>query len=66
MRCEKPASEPAGLPEPVTGGDLAELWSLVNVAERYRPVLTAALMPAMPHPVLLLSGEQGTGKSTAT
>ncbi|MGH4011009.1 MAG: hypothetical protein ACRDTH_23100 [Pseudonocardiaceae bacterium] len=28
--------------------------------------LVTALMPAIPHPVLLLSGEQGTGKSTAT
>lgn len=58
------------LPEPTAGGDFAELWDALNVAERYRPlvlaVLVAALMPAIPHPVVLLTGEQGTGKSTAT
>ena len=57
------------LPVPVPGAALGELWRLVNVAERYRPVLAAvlvsALMPDMPHPVTALTGEQGTGKSTA-
>lgn len=60
----------AALPEPQHGGSMAELWSAVNVTERYRPVLAAvlvaALMPDLPHPVLLLTGEQGTGKSTAS
>lgn len=58
------------LPEPVRGGGLDELWSSVNVAERYRPLLAAvevsALFPGIPHPAVLFTGEQGTGKSTNT
>lgn len=58
------------LPDPAAGGDLSLLWNAVNVAERYRPlalaVLVAELMPDLPHPVVYLSGEQGTGKTTAT
>lgn len=57
------------LPEPARGGSLDDLWDLVNVRETYRPILgavfVAALMPQVPHPVLALTGEQGTGKSTA-
>ena len=49
---------------------MSDLWDALNVAERYRPlvlaVLVAALLPGIPHPVVLLTGEQGTGKSTAT
>jgi DNA polymerase III delta prime subunit len=59
----------AALPRPVIGGNLSALWSLLNIAAADRPVLVAflvaALMPNMPHPILLLTGEQGTGKSTA-
>ncbi|MDQ3431360.1 MAG: ATP-binding protein [Actinomycetota bacterium] len=58
------------LPEPVAGGDLGELWTLLNVAPESRPVLlawlVAALLPDIPHPVAALVGEQGTGKSTAS
>lgn len=58
------------LPEPVNGGDLAELWALLNVAPESRPVLlawlVAALLPDLPHPIAALVGEQGTGKSTAS
>lgn len=58
------------LPEPVAGGDLAQLWPLLNVAEADRPlvlaVLVAELLPDIPHPVVSLGGEQGTGKSTAS
>jgi phage/plasmid primase-like uncharacterized protein len=57
------------LPEPVSGGDLAELWSLLNVAKADQPLLAAWLVAALfeeiPHPVLGLFGEQGTGKTTA-
>lgn len=57
------------LPVPVTGGALDELWELLNVAEVDRvPVaaaLVAALMPGIPHPIIALLGEQGTGKSSA-
>jgi hypothetical protein len=66
----------AGLPEP---GDRAlvdelptefePLWRHAHVAEAYRPVLlavlVAALMPTIPHPVLALLGEHGSGKSSA-
>ncbi len=51
------------------GGDLDELWGLLNVAELDRPLvlawLVAALIENIPHPVLSFTGEQGTGKTTA-
>jgi len=57
------------LPEPVRGRTLDDLWSLLNVGEAHRPILAAflvaALLPGIPHPVLSLAGEQGSGKSTA-
>jgi hypothetical protein len=57
------------LPEPVDGGDLEELRQLVNVTDRDWPLmlgwLVAALLPDIPHPIALLTGEQGTGKTTA-
>lgn len=61
----------AALPEPQTGGTLAELWTMLNVAPDDRPLilawlLTALLTPDLPCPVLALTGEQGTGKTTAT
>lgn len=60
----------APLVRPSPSGDLARLWELLNVAEADRPVLlaflVAAWMPNIPHPILLLTGEQGTGKSTAS
>ncbi len=63
---------PAGLgalPWPVRGGRLDALWPLVNVpgeAERalVAGFLVAALRPRGPYPLLLLTGEQGTAKST--
>lgn len=60
------------LPEPENGAnadDLAALRDLLNVGEDTWPLvvgwLVAACIPSMPHPVLMLGGEQGTGKSTA-
>ena len=57
------------LPDPAPGGDLAELWKWLNVAEADRPLLAAwlvaVLFPDLPHPVLGIFGEQGTGKTTA-
>lgn len=59
------------LPEPVAGGSIEELWGLVNITPADRPLvlawLVAALVrPDIPHPVLALFGEQGTGKSSAS
>ena len=57
------------LPEPIPGGDLGDLWSLLNVTKADRPLLAAWLIAALfediPHPVLGIFGEQGTGKTTA-
>lgn len=58
------------LPTPQRGGELRELWTLLNVTPADRPLvlawLVAALLPDMPHPVLALRGEQGSGKSSAS
>lgn len=55
------------LPHPVTG-DVAELWTFAHVTKPDRPLLLAAMVSAlianMPHPIVALTGEQGTGKST--
>ncbi len=57
------------LPSPERGGDLAELRTMLNVTAETWPLvlgwLVAALVPIMPHPILLLGGQQGTGKTTA-
>jgi hypothetical protein len=57
------------LPEPETGGSFDDLWSWLNVTESDRPLiaawLVAALLPLIPHPILSISGEQGSGKTTA-
>jgi hypothetical protein len=57
------------LPVPVRGGDLDELRDLLNVSEESWPllvgVLVSWLVPGIPHPLLYLRGEQGTGKTTA-
>jgi hypothetical protein len=56
------------LPEPTPGGSLAPLRDLLNVSDESWPVLVgwlvSLLLPTMPHPILALLGEQGTGKST--
>lgn len=57
------------LDAPAGGGDLGRLFGFLNVAAEDHPILlawlVAALLPDMPHPILTLTGEQGTGKSTA-
>lgn len=59
----------AALPVPEPGGDLSQLRELLNVTDDSWPLvrawLVAALLPEMPHPILMLGGIQGTGKSTA-
>ena len=59
------------LPMPQQGGDLSVLWSQVNVSTPDRALVlawlaSAVLCPEIPHPILALFGEQGTGKSTAS
>ena len=57
------------LPAPADAGDLGELRDLLNVTDDSWPLavgwLVAACLPSIPHPVLMLGGIQGTGKSTA-
>ncbi|WP_025273424.1 hypothetical protein [Haloglycomyces albus] len=57
------------LPQPERGGDLSELWEWLNVTDADKPLLlawlVAAFFPRIPHPVLSITGEQGTGKTTA-
>ncbi len=56
------------MPMPVRGGSIKDLWALTNVAVEDRPLvvawLVAALIPDIPHPILTLTGVQGTAKST--
>jgi hypothetical protein len=58
-----------GLPIPQRGGTLAELRELLNATDESWPLIAgfviAAFLPNIPHPILLLSGLQGTGKSCA-
>lgn len=57
------------LPVPQRGGSLDQLRALMNVSPESWPLvcgwLMCALCPDRPVPILMLSGEQGTGKSTA-
>jgi hypothetical protein len=61
----------ASLPEPVAAEpkDLLELRKLLNVDDETWPMvvgwMVAAMIANIPHPILLLGGEQGTGKSSA-
>lgn len=57
------------LPEPVRGGNLDELRPLVNASDDATWIMlvswpVGALMPRGPYPVLAVSGEQGSTKST--
>ncbi len=57
------------LPIPVRGGSLDSLRALLNVTAETWPILqgwlVAALIPDIPHPILMFGGQQGTGKTTA-
>jgi hypothetical protein len=62
---------PAGmrsLPEPTRGGTIGRLGDFVNVESAGLVLLTAwlaaALRPSGPYPVLVLTGEQGSAKTT--
>ncbi|MGD9561993.1 MAG: hypothetical protein AB7F88_07215 [Pyrinomonadaceae bacterium] len=56
------------LPKPEKGGNIAELKRFANVSEHDWPLalawLAANFRPNKPFPVLVLHGEQGSGKST--
>ena len=57
------------LPAPIHGGSINDLRPLVNVADDRDFILIvawlkAALRPCGPYPILELTGEQGSGKST--
>ena len=55
------------LPEPLRGGSLDGLRALINLsADDYRLAIgwvVAAYFTGIPHPILLIQGEQGTAKS---
>lgn len=57
------------LPAPCRGGNVADLFQLINLPEETRPLLlawlVAGLRPDGPFPVLAVHGEQGSGKTTA-
>ena len=57
------------LPIPERGGDLNELRDILNVTDETWPAVVgwsvACLIPDIDHPVVMLSGLHGTGKSTA-
>jgi hypothetical protein len=57
----------APLPVPVIS-DLTKLWRYANIPERERTLILAFILdswrPDTPYPVLFLTGEQGSGKSS--
>jgi hypothetical protein len=57
------------LPEPARGGRVESLFSLLNcdtdAARLIVGWLVAALVPEIDHPILMVSGEQGSAKTTA-
>ncbi|MGH3521957.1 MAG: ATP-binding protein, partial [Mycobacterium sp.] len=57
------------LPEPRRDGNLESLWQMLNIDATDRaPILAwlvSVLLANMPHPMVGLFGEQGTGKTTA-
>ena len=56
------------LPTPIHGGPIERLGELVNVTAQDLPLLVGWCLSTLfdiPRPILFLTGEQGTGKSTA-
>lgn len=55
---------------PKDGGDLNALWGYINVTERKHQILVlswlvAALRPSGPYPILCMTGQQGSAKTTS-
>lgn len=67
VRFRRPASGYLALPEPRPGGSVSGLRQFLNVTDEDWPLIlawiVAALRPCGPYPVLVLGGEQGSGKS---
>ena len=58
------------LPNPEPGGNIGELWTVLNMADQSDQTLVAswmvsAMKPEGPHAILILQGEQGSAKTTA-
>src|SRR5947209_8494140 len=69
--CGSPRRRPSGLralPEPARGGTLDKLEDVVNIDADELLLLVAWMAAALrstgPYPVLVLTGEQGSAKST--
>lgn len=64
-----PLTLPLPEPEPASAGELVVVRRLLNVDDENWPLavgwMVAAMLPGVPHPILMLDGEQGTGKSSA-
>lgn len=58
------------IPSPQAGGDISLLKSFLNIYSKDLPLIVAWILGALrgkpPYPILILQGEQGSGKSTAT
>lgn len=59
------------LPVPAPGGDIRKIFDYVNVEGENNQIalisfLVASLFPAGPYPMLVLTGQEGSGKSVAT
>ncbi len=68
VRFERPLKA-SPLPLPVAGGNLQELFGFINAEAEDYPLLTGflikCLIPEGTEPILILHGEQGSGKSSA-